>query len=185
MPSEPTPSDLIAVLHRAEPESQAPLKRWSREPIAQMVDRLPEAVVVEANLGRFTPNGRAVFSGAGFCRMALRRSGGDTTELHYLGRLYLGLRSRRRDHLEWSNGVREEVMMAPAGLFEQPVGDPPRWSTRGEPGPTRQDPSSSGPDLAQRHAILARGNAPGMPAARWRHGARHIFPTRAVRCARD
>jgi hypothetical protein len=34
------PSDLITGLHRGEPESQALLKSWCREPIARLVDRL-------------------------------------------------------------------------------------------------------------------------------------------------
>jgi sigma-B regulation protein RsbU (phosphoserine phosphatase) len=87
---------------------------------------LPDAVFVEATLARFTPAGRAAFSGAGFCRMALRRSGDDTIELHQLGGLYLGLGSGRRDHLDWAIGGGDEVLMASDGLFEQPDGDPPR-----------------------------------------------------------
>jgi hypothetical protein len=86
---------------------------------------LPEAVFVEATLARFTAAGRAAFSGAGFCRVALRQSGGDTIGLHHLGGLYLGLGSAQRDHLDWAIHVGDEVMMASDGLFEQPDGDSP------------------------------------------------------------
>jgi serine phosphatase RsbU (regulator of sigma subunit) len=86
---------------------------------------LPEAVFVEATLARFTAAGRAAFSGAGFCRVALRRSGDDTIGLHHLGGLYLGLGSGRRDHLDWAIHVGDEVMMASDGLYEQPDGDSP------------------------------------------------------------
>jgi hypothetical protein len=87
---------------------------------------LPEAVFVEATLARFTPAGRAALSGAGSCRVALRRSGDDTIELHQLGGLYLGLGPGRRDQLDWAIGGGDEVMMASDGLYEQPDGDPPR-----------------------------------------------------------
>ena len=87
---------------------------------------LPEAVFVEAILACFTPAGRAAFSGAGFCRVALRRAGDDWIELHHLGGPYLGLGSGRRDDLDWAIRVGDEVMMASDGLFEQPDSDSPR-----------------------------------------------------------
>jgi hypothetical protein len=87
---------------------------------------LPAEVLVEATLARFTPAGRAVLSGAGFCRLALRRSGEETIDLHHLGGLYLGLGPGRRDRLDWAIGGGDEVMMASDGLFEQPDSDSPR-----------------------------------------------------------
>jgi serine phosphatase RsbU (regulator of sigma subunit) len=87
---------------------------------------LPESVFVEATVARLTPAGRAAFSGAGFCRVALRRSGDETIELHHLGGLYLGLGSGPRDHVDWAIDGGDEVMIASDGLFEQPDGDPPR-----------------------------------------------------------
>jgi serine phosphatase RsbU (regulator of sigma subunit) len=87
---------------------------------------LPEAVFVEATLARFTPAGRAALSGAGFCRMALRRLGEDHLGLHRVGGPYLGMGSGQRDHLDWEIRCGDEVMMASDGLFEQSDGDFPR-----------------------------------------------------------
>jgi serine phosphatase RsbU (regulator of sigma subunit) len=87
---------------------------------------LPEAVFVEGTLARFTPTGRAAFSGAGFCRMARRRSGEYRIELHHFGGPYPGLGSCRSDHPDWAVGIGGEVMMASDGLFEQPDSDSPQ-----------------------------------------------------------
>jgi hypothetical protein len=87
---------------------------------------LPEAVFVEATLARFTPAGRAEVAGAGFCRLALRRSVEDVIELHRLTGLYLGLGSGRRDHLDWALAAGDQVTMASDSLFEQTDNDPHR-----------------------------------------------------------
>jgi serine phosphatase RsbU (regulator of sigma subunit) len=84
---------------------------------------LPDGVFVEATLARFTPVGQAAFSGAGFCRVTLRRSGDDRLDIRRIGGPYLGLGSAGRDLLEWVIRVDDEVMLASDGLFEQADGD--------------------------------------------------------------
>jgi hypothetical protein len=152
MPTQATPSHLIEELHRGEPQARALLTGRCRGPIARLVDRpsarhhlgrereilieralhdvlepvLPDAVFVEATLARFTPVGRATFSGAGFCRVTLRRSGDERFDIHRIGGPYLGLGSAKRAHLDWAIRVDDEVMMASDGLFEQPDSDSSR-----------------------------------------------------------
>jgi hypothetical protein len=87
---------------------------------------LPEEVFVEATLARFMPAGGAAFSGAGFCRMALRRSGDDRIDLRRIGGPYLGLGSGQRDHPDLAMHVGDQVLMASDGLFEQPDTDSSR-----------------------------------------------------------
>jgi hypothetical protein len=86
---------------------------------------LPDEIFVEATLARFGPAGQAVLSGAGNCRVALRRSGAGRLDLHHIGGPYLGLGSGNRDSLDWAIRVGDEVTMASDGLFEQPVGGSP------------------------------------------------------------
>jgi serine phosphatase RsbU (regulator of sigma subunit) len=84
---------------------------------------LPDAIFVEATLARFTPAGRVVLAGAGFCRVVLRRAVVGRLDLHHIGGPYLGLGSGTRDQLDWAICVGDEMTMASDGLFEQPDGD--------------------------------------------------------------
>jgi serine phosphatase RsbU (regulator of sigma subunit) len=80
---------------------------------------LPDGVFVEATAARFGPTGQAAFSGAGVCRVVLRRSGDGLFEIHHLGGLYLGFEPSTRDQLDWVMRTGDEVMLGSDGLFEQ------------------------------------------------------------------
>jgi hypothetical protein len=84
---------------------------------------IPDDVFVEAGLGRFTTTGEATVSGAGVCRVALRRSGQRMLTLYDFGGPPLGCEWGRRDQRDWVLQSADELTMASDGLFEQPDGD--------------------------------------------------------------
>jgi hypothetical protein len=84
---------------------------------------LPDGIFIEATVARFATSGLATLSGAGLCRVVLRRSGHDGIRIHRLGGLLLGLGPNNRDEVEWKLQSGDEVTMGSDGLFEQPVGD--------------------------------------------------------------
>jgi hypothetical protein len=84
---------------------------------------LPETVFVEAILVRFSPAGRARASGAGNCRLLLRRSGLERFDFHRLGGSWLGLGLHVHDHGEWELAGGDECLLASDGLYEQRDGE--------------------------------------------------------------
>jgi hypothetical protein len=84
---------------------------------------LPEMVFVEATLVQFSPTGRAWASGAGNCRLILRKSGRDRFDLHRLGGNWLGLGLHRHDQAAWELAAGDEFLLASDGLYEQRDGD--------------------------------------------------------------
>jgi hypothetical protein len=84
---------------------------------------LPEMVFVEAALVRFSPGGRTWASGAGNCRLILRKSGLDRFDLHRLGGSWLGLGLHRHDHRDWELAGGDEFLLASDGLYEQCDGE--------------------------------------------------------------
>jgi hypothetical protein len=83
----------------------------------------PDTVFVEAALVQFSPAGRAWASGAGNCRLILRKSGLGRFDLHRLGGSWLGLGMHRHDHRDWELAVGDEFLLASDGLYEQCDGD--------------------------------------------------------------
>jgi serine phosphatase RsbU (regulator of sigma subunit) len=84
---------------------------------------LPETVFVEATLVRFSPAGRAWASGAGNCRLILRKSRLDRFDLHHLGGSWLGLGLKRHDQGDWELAGGDEFLLASDGLYEQRDGE--------------------------------------------------------------
>jgi serine phosphatase RsbU (regulator of sigma subunit) len=90
---------------------------------------LPDGIFVEAVIGRFTSDGQVCASGAGNCRVAVKRSGERQIYLDDFGGYYLGLELGDREQREWSLDTGDELMLASDGLHEQPCGENARLKT--------------------------------------------------------
>jgi serine phosphatase RsbU (regulator of sigma subunit) len=82
---------------------------------------LPDAVFVEAALGRFTAAGEASVAGAGFCRVIFRHAAHERVQLCRVGGHLLGcFWGNDHDEVSWSLVPDDELTMASDGLYDQP-----------------------------------------------------------------
>jgi hypothetical protein len=117
-----------AVSHLWQTQPIARLRALSKSPgevlslMSQELETvLPEDVFVEASLGRFTADGEASLSGAGVCRVILRRAAHEHVHLSRFGGHLLGcFWGNDHDELNWSLLADDELTIASDGLYEQP-----------------------------------------------------------------